>query len=78
MRNYLKIIKIPFFQDEKIFSTEIHYPFSPHHQKAIQNIFKLSWPSSEEIHSTLISLPMLLIHTEENILKICKLINEIK
>ena len=63
---------------EKGVKTEIHYPIPPHHQKAMRNILKGSWPISEELHSTQLSLPISFGHTEEEILKVCELINEIR
>ena len=63
---------------QKGVKTEIHYPIPPHHQKAMQNTLKGSWPISEELHSTQLSLPISFGHTPEEILKVCELINEIK
>ena len=44
----------------------------------MKNILKGSWPISEELHSTQLSLPISFGHTEEEILKVCEIINEIK
>src|SRR5690606_20598259 len=56
-------------------STEIHYPIAPHHQKALKNEIKRSFPISEEIHRTTLSLPCSYSHTEEEIYKTVDLLN---
>jgi len=55
--------------------TEIHYPCSPHKQKAMQGILEGDYPISEEIHSTTLSLPISYFHTEEETLHICEVMN---
>lgn len=56
--------------------TEIHYPISPNKQKCLaQEIGNESCPISEEIHATTLSLPISFFHSEEEILKITKIIN---
>jgi dTDP-4-amino-4,6-dideoxygalactose transaminase len=57
--------------------TEVHYPVPPHKQKAMKGLFTgQSYPISEEIHSTTLSLPISFFHTEKNVLRIIKLINK--
>lgn len=56
--------------------TEIHYPCPPHKQKAMQGILEGEYPVSEEIHSTTLSLPISYFHTEEDILKVCEVLNK--
>ena len=57
--------------------TEIHYPIPPHKQHAIKNIFKNDkYPISEVIHETTLSLPISFGHSEKEILKVCKTLNE--
>lgn len=55
--------------------TEIHYPIPPHNQKALLNIIKGSYPISEEIHNTTLSLPCSFGHTEDDIYKILEVLN---
>ena len=56
--------------------TEIHYPIPPHHQKCIKNIFDSSYPISEEIHKTILSLPISYMHTPKEIERVCELCNQ--
>lgn len=57
--------------------TEIHYPIAPHKQKALEPIFKNeSYPISEEIHNTTLSLPISYFHTENDIYKVIELLNK--
>lgn len=56
--------------------TEVHYPVAPHHQTAMRNVFqKKSYPLSEEIHSTTLSLPISSIHSENDILRVVEVMN---
>ena len=55
--------------------TEIHYPLPPHRQKSMQGIIEGQYPISEEIHNTTLSLPISYFHKEEDILKICDIMN---
>jgi len=55
--------------------TEIHYPVAPHHQKALQESIKGSYPISEEIHQTILSLAISYFHTKEDIEKVCQVMN---
>ena len=55
--------------------TEIHYPIAPHRQKALQCYNHLSYPISEEIHATTLSLPCSLVHTEDNIREVIEVLN---
>jgi dTDP-4-amino-4,6-dideoxygalactose transaminase len=57
--------------------TDIHYPIPPHKQKAMQGILdKDSYPISEEIHKTTLSLPISYGHTSEDIHKVIEIINK--
>jgi dTDP-4-amino-4,6-dideoxygalactose transaminase len=57
--------------------TEIHYPVPPAKQKAMQGILKKdSFPISELIHKTTLSLPISYFHTEDDIEKVTNLMNE--
>ncbi|RXF69201.1 DegT/DnrJ/EryC1/StrS family aminotransferase [Arcticibacter tournemirensis] len=55
--------------------TEVHYPVPPHQQKALQDRLKGSYPISEEIHRTTLSLPVSYFHTEDQIYTVIKLLN---
>jgi len=58
--------------------TEIHYPLAPHKQKAMQGIISGSYPISEEIHNTTLSLPISYFHKEKDIIRVCKVLNSYK
>lgn len=56
--------------------TDIHYPVAPHKQNAIINILEGSYPISEEIHNTTLSLPCSFGHTEEEIYQVVEVMNK--
>jgi dTDP-4-amino-4,6-dideoxygalactose transaminase len=56
--------------------TEIHYPVPPHKQKALADVISGTFPISEEIHNTTLSLPCSFGHTEEEIYKVVEIINK--
>lgn len=58
--------------------TEIHYPLSPHKQKAMQRIIEGEYPISDEIHNTTLSLPISYFHTKEDILHVCEILHNWK
>lgn len=56
---------------------DIHYPVSPHRQKAMIGILdKFNCPLSEEIHQTTLSLPISYGHTEEDVKKVIEVLNK--
>ncbi|MCE1189139.1 MAG: DegT/DnrJ/EryC1/StrS family aminotransferase [Ignavibacteria bacterium] len=56
--------------------TEIHYPVAPHHQEAMQGVLANgSYPLSEAIHSTTLSLPLSFAHTEADIACVIEVVN---
>ncbi len=56
--------------------TEIHYPVPPHRQQALRELFpKASFPISEEIHATTLSLPISFAHTTSDIEHVVKAVN---
>jgi dTDP-4-amino-4,6-dideoxygalactose transaminase len=60
----------------KDIKTDIHYPLSPNKQEAMKGIIDHeSCPISEEIHNTILSLPVSYGHTEDDILKVIDAIN---
>ena len=57
--------------------TEIHYPVPPHQQRAMKGIFgNQSFPISEEIHRTTLSLPISTIHSESDIHGVVEVMNK--
>jgi len=59
--------------------TEVHYPISPHQQKAMNGILSdQSYPISEEIHRTVLSLPISYGHSEEDIIRVVEVMNNFK
>lgn len=57
--------------------TRIHYPTAPHQQKALKDLFgSMSFPITEEIHATTLSLPISPIHTEHDVSKIIEVMND--
>jgi len=55
--------------------TEIHYPIPPHRQIAMKDILLGDYPIADLLHTTELSLPISLMHDEDDILRICALIN---
>jgi dTDP-4-amino-4,6-dideoxygalactose transaminase len=55
--------------------TEIHYPVPPNRQKAMKEIIKETFPISEEIHSTTLSLPISFFHTTDDIIRVIEIMN---
>ena len=55
--------------------TLIHYPTPPHKQDAYKEWYDLSLPITEEIHKTIISLPMSPVMTDEEIKKVVEIVN---
>lgn len=56
----------------------IHYPKPPHQQKAISKLFSKSFPITEAIHKTVLSLPLNPILKDSEVIKIINLINSWK
>lgn len=56
--------------------TAIHYPVAPHQQNALKHLYVgQSFPISEEIHNTTLSLPCSYFHTEDDVWKIITALN---
>ena len=55
--------------------TEIHYPIAPHNQKCMRNILHGEYPISEEIHDSILSLPISYSHTKDEIYKVVEVMN---
>ncbi|MBM9577277.1 DegT/DnrJ/EryC1/StrS family aminotransferase [Leptospira sp. 201903070] len=63
---------------KKDIKTEIHYPVPPHKQPAMKGLLDSSnetFPISEEIHRTTLSLPISTFHTVEHVNQIVEAIN---
>ncbi len=59
--------------------SEVHYPIAPHRQRALQDLLgDNSYPISEEIHASTLSLPISYGHSEEDIDEVVKTINGFK
>ena len=56
--------------------TIIHYPTPPHKQEAYKEWNNLSFPITEEIHKTIISLPISPVMTDEEFKKVVEVVNE--
>jgi dTDP-4-amino-4,6-dideoxygalactose transaminase len=64
------------YLENKGIKTEVHYPLPPHKQKAYQHFFSdKSFPISEGIHQTVLSLPVSTCHTKDDIYKVIEAIN---
>jgi len=61
---------------ENDIKTEIHYPIPPNKQKAMNGIIDGDFPISEEIHKTILSLPISFSHTEKDIIKVIEVLNK--
>lgn len=71
--------KLKLYLLNKGIKTEIHYPVPPHFQIGYKKYFKNQhYPISEEIHNTTLSLPISYIHSEEDIIEVCKEINNFR
>lgn len=66
LRNYLL---------ENNIKTEIHYPIPPHQQKAMEGVLKGTYPISEEIHKTTLSLPISYFHKEAEVHRVVEILN---
>lgn len=68
LRNYLL--------DNNI-KTEVHYPIPPYKQKAMSGILKENeYPLSEEIHRTILSLPISFGHSEDDVFNVVEIMNK--
>ena len=56
-------------------NSEVHYPIPPHKQKAMKDVIFGSYPISQEIHDTTLSLPISYFHTKADIVNVCEVIN---
>lgn len=61
---------------ERGVSTDVHYPISPHHQRAYAQYAHLSFPISEQLHREVVSLPLNPTLTDEEVTYIIDVINQ--
>lgn len=56
--------------------TETHYPVPPHHQEALKGqLDEQRYPIAEDIHKTILSLPISYGHTPEDIARVIQVLN---
>lgn len=58
--------------------TLIHYPIPPHKQKALSEFNHLQFPVAEEIHDTIISLPISPVMNEDEVINVIEAVNSFK
>lgn len=63
------------YLSDNAIQTLIHYPTPPHKQPAYAEWNNLSFPITEEIHKTIISLPISPVMTEDEVKKVVDVIN---
>jgi len=62
---------------ENRINTEIHYPIPPYRQKALAHLFQSrNFPISDEIHQTILSLPISFVHSKESSSNVISAINK--
>ncbi|MGJ8683996.1 MAG: DegT/DnrJ/EryC1/StrS family aminotransferase [Nonlabens sp.] len=63
------------YMEEKGIGTNVHYPLAPHHQEAFKELSDLSFPQTEYLHRTEVSLPCHPLLTDEEVIYIIECIN---
>jgi dTDP-4-amino-4,6-dideoxygalactose transaminase len=56
--------------------TLIHYPIPPHKQEAYQEWNHLSFPITEDIHHTVLSLPISPVMNQEDVVRVADVVND--
>lgn len=67
--------KLQNYLTENGIQTLIHYPTPPHKQECYKEWNNLSFPVTEEIHKTILSLPISPVMTDEEVKKVAEVIN---
>ena len=67
--------KLQKYLEENDIQTNIHYPTPPHKQGAYSEFGNISYPITEEIHRTEMSLPISPVMTNEEVKKVVEVIN---
>ncbi|ELG5191246.1 DegT/DnrJ/EryC1/StrS family aminotransferase [Vibrio vulnificus] len=70
--------KLEVFLKENNIQSLIHYPIPPHKQLAYKSIFNYQLPITENIHNTILSLPMSPLLEKDEIDKIITVVNSYK
>ena len=68
--------KLQQYLEKNDIQTNIHYPTPPHKQGAYKEWENMSYPVSEEIHKTELSLPISPVMTDGEVQKVVEIINE--
>jgi len=68
--------KLKAYLEKKNIMSDIHYPIPPYKQKALKKMFNGSFPISDEIHNTTLSLPISFAHTKKQIYEVTKVMNK--
>lgn len=63
------------YLQEQGVQTVIHYPIPPHQQEAYKNLAHLSLPLTEEIHRTVLSLPISPVMEEWEVQRVIEVVN---
>ncbi len=78
---HLFVVRVENREDFQGYLTEngigslIHYPIPPHKQKALPEFKDLSFPVTEKIHETVVSIPISPVMTDEEVQHIIKVVN---
>ena len=67
--------KLRKYLSDKNIGTEIHYPVPPHQQKAMLGVIDGNFPIAQEIHDTILSLPISFHHTKDDIHRVVEALN---
>ncbi|MBX3588575.1 MAG: DegT/DnrJ/EryC1/StrS family aminotransferase [Ramlibacter sp.] len=54
--------------------TEVHYPIPPHRQEAMKGVLSGDYPIAEQIHSSILSLPISFATSEQDVQSVCETI----
>lgn len=63
------------YMDQNGVGTLIHYPIPPHRQKALSEFNHLSFPVTEKIHETVVSIPISPVMTSGEIERVIEVVN---
>lgn len=63
------------FLDKNGIGSLIHYPIPPHKQEALKEYNHLSFPVTEEIHRTVVSIPISPVMTDNEVAKVIEVVN---
>ena len=69
------IAKVCTYLADNDIQTLIHYPTPPHHQEAYRQWAQRSYPITEEIHRTVLSLPISPVMTDDEVQRVEQIVN---